>query len=88
MSIPDVKNDAAPKWASNSQRAFIMGKAIDALTGRAARHKTQTNIFGGNASLKKSSLGVCVAKRMGSVVLYVSWADCTAVSQPRSRAIL
>ena len=36
MSSPDVKNDAAPKWASNSlsnsQRIFLMGKAIYALT--------------------------------------------------------
>ena len=39
LSSPDVKNAAAPRWASNSQRVFLGGRAIYALTGRAARHE-------------------------------------------------
>ena len=45
VSSPDVKNDAAPKLASNSQRVFLMGRAIYALTGRAARHENIKKYF-------------------------------------------
>ena len=45
MSNPDVKNDAAPKWASNSPRVFLMGRVICALTGRAARHENTKKYF-------------------------------------------
>ena len=45
VSNPDVKNDAAPKGASNSQRVFLMGSATHALTGRAARHENTEKCF-------------------------------------------
>ena len=58
MSSPDVKNDVAPKWASNSQRVFLMGRAIHALTGCAARHENTEIYFLGRHFPKKSSLGI------------------------------
>ena len=65
VSCPDVKNDAAPKWASDSPRVFfLMGRAICALTGRAARHETPKDIFSSNTFLKESSLGVFVTKNL------------------------
>ena len=62
VSSPDVKNDAAPKWANNSLKN-MMGRAIHALTGRTARHETPKKYFffwggGGQQFPKKSSDGV------------------------------
>ena len=62
MSSADVQNDTASKWASNSQRVFLMGRAIHALTGRAARHEDTEKYFLGATLSKKSSLGIMVAK--------------------------
>ena len=59
MSSPDVKNDASPKWANNSQRVFLMGRARHAMTGCAARHENTKNYFfflGGGATLSKNIL--------------------------------
>ena len=56
--MPDVKNDAAPEWASNSQNVFLMGRAMHPLTGRAARHENTEKYFlgGGQCFPKKCSL--------------------------------
>ena len=54
VSSPDVKNDAVPKWASNSQRVFLMGRSIYALTGRAARHENK--FFVGGNTFQKNPL--------------------------------
>ena len=62
MSSPDIKNDAAPKWASNSQRVFLMRQAIHALTGRAARHENTEIYFLWQHFPKNSSLGMFATK--------------------------
>ena len=63
MSSPDVENDPAPKWASNSQRVFLMGRAMFALTGRAAKHKNTPKNWRQHSPTKKLS-GSFVANRL------------------------
>ena len=74
MSSPDVKNDAAPKWGNNSQRAFLMGRAIHALTGRAARHENTEIYFLGQHFPKKSLSGVfCYQKLLVDFGVWFPW---------------